>query len=300
MVDVIDEVKVIRFKGDDLPVIRMLDTNKLYVSIGSVCRNLGLGDSRVRAQRNKVNSDPVLIKGRKVIRIPTRGGLQDSLCIEINFLPIWLAKINASILLDEDIKKKLIQYQLEAKDVLTAFFSDKEIPAPRVVVREVERKAVSLNVQELSGDMQALVMLVNSLANTQLEQKKQAEDIDNVKKEIKGIRDVYTLGIDSLWREKTNGIINNICRNLKDYKIPKERIYEKFAERAHCNLDLKLKRMKGRAELNGMPLSQVVKINKLDVIGTDNRLKAIYIQIVKEFAIFHGYTLEDVETIEVN
>lgn len=50
------------------------------------------------------------------------------MCIELDFLPIWLAKINASIIKDDDVKEKVIKYQLKAKDVLKEAFIENRPP----------------------------------------------------------------------------------------------------------------------------------------------------------------------------
>ena len=63
---------------------------------------------------------------------PTTSGNQDVLCIELNYLPLWLAKININIIQDENIRNKLIEYQLKVKDVLSeAFIENKIFNIPR-------------------------------------------------------------------------------------------------------------------------------------------------------------------------
>ena len=141
-------------------------------------------------------------------------------------------------------------------------------------------------------------MLVNSIAQTQVEQKKQAQEISSVKKVIEDIRDVYTIqGSDESWKEQTNNIINSICRNIGDYKTPRTQIYDRLNARAKCNIRLRVENMQKRAAASGWTKSRVDAINKLDAIAADDRLKEIYIQIVKEFAIYHGYSKEDLANI---
>ena len=58
-------------------------------------------------------------------------------------------------------------------------------------------------------------------------------------------------------------------------------------EKAGCNLKQRVENMKMRALTNGMCKSKVDKINPLDVIGEDKRLKEIYINIVNKMYLKH-------------
>ena len=53
--------------------------------------------------------------------LPTQGGEQEVLCLNIDFVPLWLAKISITPSMKENnprLVDKLIVYQLKAKDVL--------------------------------------------------------------------------------------------------------------------------------------------------------------------------------------
>lgn len=285
-----NDLRIVNFQGDELTVIKMHDDGKIYVNVKSVCRGLGMDENRVKAQRTKITVDPVLMQGKRIITIPTNGGLQEALCLDIEYLPLWVAKINAYIL-PEDVQNKVIEYQLHAKEVLSKVFVHNQAVVP-------QNSVLAMNMDMLNPETQALVMLVNSIAQTQLEQKKQAAEISSVKRVIEDIRDVYAIqGSDTSWKEKTNIIINSICRNLGDYKTPRTQIYDKLNERAKCNIRLRVENMKKRALAAGASASSVNAINKLDAIAADDRLKEIYIQIVKEFAICNGYSREDLANI---
>ncbi|MBA4509170.1 Rha family transcriptional regulator [Clostridium sporogenes] len=108
------------------------------------------------------------------------------------------------------------------------------------------------------------------------------------KEEVQAIRDVITINPKEEWRKETNKLIGKICYKLQDYKTPKDEIYRALEERAKCKLSIRLKNLQGRAALNGMAQSQIDKLNNLDVITNDVRLKEIYISIVSQMAIKHG------------
>ncbi|AKC63209.1 Gp26 protein [Clostridium sporogenes] len=111
------------------------------------------------------------------------------------------------------------------------------------------------------------------------------------KEEVQAIRDVITINPKEEWRKETNKLIGKICYKLQDYKTPKDEIYRALEERAKCKLSIRLKNLQARAALNGMAQSQIDKLNNLDVIANDVRLKEIYISIVSQIAIKQGIKL---------
>ena len=61
--------------------------------------------------------------------LPTKGGNQNTLCIDLDFVPLWLAKINITPNMQKnhpEVTNKLIKYQLKAKDVLAQAFLGKQ------------------------------------------------------------------------------------------------------------------------------------------------------------------------------
>jgi phage antirepressor YoqD-like protein len=123
-------VKQVNFNGDNLLAVKDNATGKIHVAVYFVCKGLKLDENQTKVQRDKINSDIVLSKGGRKISIPTNGGVQDVLCIELEFLPLWLAKINVNIIDNPEIQDKLIEYQLKAKDVLAAEFLGQAVKLP--------------------------------------------------------------------------------------------------------------------------------------------------------------------------
>lgn len=57
--------------------------------------------------------------------LPTNGGMQEVLCLKLDFVPLWLAKISITPTMEREtpeLAERLEQYQLHAKDVLAAAF----------------------------------------------------------------------------------------------------------------------------------------------------------------------------------
>lgn len=116
------QVREIQFDGKRITTV--LIKEKVYVSIKSVCDNLGMNEPQYKSQKLKVKNDELLKGGRKLYPLMTNGGIQEVMMLELDYLPIWLAKINPSRFSDE-LKEKLMLYQLKAKDVLADEFLGK-------------------------------------------------------------------------------------------------------------------------------------------------------------------------------
>lgn len=119
------EQKLVDFNGAELLGIKATD-GKVYVGVRWVCEGIGLSEGQVKAERKKIKEDVVLKNGgSRNFVLPTNGGNQEVLMLELDFLPLWLAKIAITPNMQTnqpEIAEKLIEYQLKAKDVLAAAF----------------------------------------------------------------------------------------------------------------------------------------------------------------------------------
>ena len=112
-------VKEVEFNGKKIKTVKR--NGKIYVSIRSICENLGMSKNLQDTQLKKVSKDGLLKGASKLTTLKTSGGKQQVLMLKLDYLPIWLAKINPSRFSDE-LKKELMNYQLNAKDVLADAF----------------------------------------------------------------------------------------------------------------------------------------------------------------------------------
>lgn len=122
------ELKEITFMGDTLLAVKVKSTGKIFVGVNWICDALGFTLSQRKSQAEKIREDIVLSKGVGTFRLPSKGGNQQSLCIEHEFIPLWMAKIIITNKMKNetpDIVDKLIAYQLKAKDVLAKAFLGK-------------------------------------------------------------------------------------------------------------------------------------------------------------------------------
>lgn len=111
------------FHGDDLDVVPG-DDGAVHVGVRAVCNALGVDFS---TQLKKLKSDPAA--GVAMIATPSEGGAQETACIPLRALPLWLATIHPSKV-SPAVKKKLIRFRIEAAEVLADHFIGPRHPPP--------------------------------------------------------------------------------------------------------------------------------------------------------------------------
>lgn len=84
---------------------RMLNN---YISIRWTCEWIGLSVGQRRSELRRVGKDPLLSRGCNFFSIMTNGGIQRSLFLNVNYLPIWLSSLNRKVL-NADQYGKLIR-----------------------------------------------------------------------------------------------------------------------------------------------------------------------------------------------
>lgn len=136
------------------------------------------------------------------------------------------------------------------------------------------------NLSNLSPQLQLLI-------NMELKQRELETTVTETKEEIQAIRDVIVVNPKAEWRKETNNILNSIGKKLNNYLTARNEVYEALKVRANCRPNVLVNNLKKRALENGMAPSKVDKLNILDVLENDPRLREIYISIVKEMAIKH-------------
>lgn len=119
------EQKIVNFEGAELLAFKA-NYGKIYVGVKAVCKGLGfVTEEQIRIQRRKIHNDIMLSKGGTNLSYLTPGGKQDALALDVEFLPIWLAKISITSKMQKEnpeLVDKLLKYQLKAKDVLLEAF----------------------------------------------------------------------------------------------------------------------------------------------------------------------------------
>ena len=147
---------------------------------------------------------------------------------------------------------------------------------------EVE-KQYKLDTSSLSPELQFMNSVVQSLAKQEMATKQLSNKLDN-------ITEIVALNTTD-WRKDCRSLINKMAKTQGEFGAYQEiqaAIYEEVDRRAGSSLNTRLTNLRRRAAEEGVSKSKRDKMNKLDVIEMDKRLKEIYLAVVKDFAIRYG------------
>lgn len=147
-------------------------------------------------------------------------------------------------------------------------------------MREEKSKPVS-QLDAIIAGLQATKELQEKMVVVEQVQVQQQQAIQN-------IRNVVAINTTD-WRKDTTNIINRIAMSRDggpdNIQTVRKESYELLEKRANCKLSVRRKNLQRVMLENGVSKSKVDKVTYLDVIERDNRLKEIYVAIVKEMAI---------------
>lgn len=130
-------VKKVDLCGDVIMAAQDKD-GQVWAGVRWLCDGLGLTKGQMQSERLKIQEDVVLKEGERNFVLPTKGGKQEVLCLRHDFVPLWIAKITVTPSMKEnnpELVKKLVEYQLKAKDVLAEAF----LPNHKAVEQGVQR-----------------------------------------------------------------------------------------------------------------------------------------------------------------
>ena len=162
---------------------------------------------------------------------------------------------------------------------------------------EEKTKQQVIDRTQLSPQTQALMALTESIARTELEQKRQAEQIQRLENNQKTLADTFQKTTDSenfqAWANKclskiaeSPNFAKGVGRN-SNHALARNESYERLKRKWNCNLDDRVARAKGRAmERNpGITKTELNAINKLTIISGDKSLRPVYETVIKEMMI---------------
>jgi len=123
-------VKEVSFNGDSLLAVQSNENGKIYVGVSWICKGLQLSKSQKDTQVQNIQNDFVLKRGCLKFQAGVFDDNNDTLSIELEYLPLWLAKISITPKMIEEspeLAERLATYQIKAKDVLAkAFIHDSD------------------------------------------------------------------------------------------------------------------------------------------------------------------------------
>lgn len=155
-------IKDVDFNGATLRAAQ--DINKIiWVGVRWVCEELGLTEGQMKSERKKIQTDEVLVQGTKFHPLGSGNSDSEVLCLNLEFLPIWLAKIHVTPKMKHDnpqLANKLITYQLKAKDVLAeVFLYNKEETTLNILEYEQKIDRLESKIDKMYEDMGTLAKM---------------------------------------------------------------------------------------------------------------------------------------------
>ncbi|MCW1049180.1 phage antirepressor N-terminal domain-containing protein, partial [Priestia sp. JV24] len=124
---VLTERKTVNFMGAELLAAKAND-EKIYVGVGWVCNGIGFNKAQKDRQVQNIQDDLVLKQGCFKFEAGVFDPHNEVLAIELDFLPLWLAKISITPAMQKEtpwLARALVEYQLKVKDVLVEAFLSK-------------------------------------------------------------------------------------------------------------------------------------------------------------------------------
>lgn len=157
---------------------------------------------------------------------------------------------------------------------------------------KVKQKAV--NLASLSPQLQMFNAIFQSVAQTELEQKRQASQISKLQENQALISQAVTKESEKNFREWVNSCLSRIAESdnfqyigtrEERHKAVRIESYKRLNEKRPCRLDQRVLTGKGKAAKAGASTARINAINKLTIIEADKDLKPVYESVIREMLI---------------
>jgi len=166
-------------------------------------------------------------------------------------------------------------------------FKMKYINAFNEMEKEIKQK---IDTESLSPELQMFDLLGKALAKQEIATKDLQSKNEEIESKVDGIKDLLTMDTKD-WRKEVNSILRKIAMKQGGFEQFSEignESYLSLENKARCNLDIRLENRRKNMIAQGVGKSTVKRLNKLDIISDDHRLKEIYVSVVKTMAIKYG------------
>lgn len=159
--------KEVDFQGDTIMCVQDNSTGKVYVGVSWICSGIGLTEKQKDRQVTNIQNDFVLSEACLKLPLEYEGQVRNALSIELEYLPLWLAKISITPKMlsnTPSVAIRLKNYQIKAKDVLADAF--------------VKPTKVNLDNFQIPTTLSEALLLSANLAKENEEMKPKAEQFD--------------------------------------------------------------------------------------------------------------------------
>ena len=151
---------------------------------------------------------------------------------------------------------------------------------------EDKAKEMVINRSQLSPQLQLMNMLVESMNRAEIEQKRQAEQIEKVETTVTTMKEIFTEPIGD-WKNDINTRVREISiKSGIDYQDLYGQMYGELEMTAHCSLKRLQDNKRARMEKAGNTKTAIKEgTTKIAIIYEKPQLKAIFENIVKRYAM---------------
>lgn len=151
---------------------------------------------------------------------------------------------------------------------------------------EDKAKEMVINRSQLSPQMQMLYGMLDGQAKLELEQKRQAEQIEKVESTVTTMKEIFTEPIGD-WKNDINARVREISvKSGIAYRELYGQMYGELEMTAHCSLKRLQDNKRARMEKAGNTKTAIKEgTTKIAIIYEKPQLKAIFENIVKRYAM---------------
>ena len=262
-------IKDVQFNGATLRAAQDAE-NIIWVGVRWVCQGLGLSEDRIKYERKKIQNDLVLVKGVKFYPLGNDRAQSDVLCLKLDFLPLWLAKISITPTMKKEnpqLVENLIEYQLKAKDVLADAFLKNTSGIVPATQYEYEQK-----IERLESKIDKMYKDMSALANIILDWKESA------KNNIPAIPEIQKINTYSSWKATMYEKMDRICTNTTKFNKRSDVmrwIYKYMTKNYGVVWDQEAREYKERNRTSIMP-------STIDVVMDKDIIKSVFESVLAD------------------
>jgi hypothetical protein len=180
----------------------------------------------------------------------------------------------------QDSTGRTIPYYILTKEgVLQLAARYDAVVRAKLIDLAMKQEQTNIDISRLSPELQMFNKIFQTVAAQQLQVKQLADTISTIKETV--------ITTPDNWREDINRMFNKIVQAVGNdkYRELRSESYKLLEERAHVDLGRRLSNQQDRMKFEGASKSAIAKINKMDILEADPKLKEIYAAIVKEYTI---------------
>lgn len=280
-------VKDVEFNGAMLRAAQIEDI--VWVGVKWICDGLGLSEDRGKYERKKIQKDLVLSKGVNFYPLGADNANSDVLCLMLEYLPLWLAKISITPTMKKEnpeLADRLVEYQLKAKDVLAEAFLPKrkeevapavrnnmiQIPIPEVPNYAEEFEILYAKLDDLEEQNRKLYDGMSNMAKLLLDMSSRKEtQLPEIKMSVKEISE------EDSWKQIVYGKAENIVCNSSFRKTASvlKHIYDYMRQNYGICWEQEAKDYKERNNLSYSPKT-------IEVVYQNEDLRSIFMAVLTD------------------